>query len=161
MPFDAVRLLLSRSVIEREGVAPDDATRLAIVPSMLNAPLVTSVVVASAIGRRGAPPPAPPAPRAGGGDGDGGGDGGGDGDDTTVEVPAVVEKRLDEAVDVLIGRGLVPRIKIEAGDGDPQVVIRQDPEAGKRIEVGDAVTIIVPRAQTDSVTGARSVRTTK
>lgn len=123
MAFDATRFLLSRSLIEREGVATSDATRLAVLPSIIQMPLAQSVVLASAIGQREAPPPTTSvAP--------------------TVPVPDVVDVHVDSAVGQLEQRTLKPRF--EFTDLQSQVawtVEKTDPEPGVQAAPGSPVTV--------------------
>jgi hypothetical protein len=127
MAFDATRFLFSRALIEREGVATSDATRLAVLPSIVQMPLAQSVLLATSIGRREAPPS--PAVQATAG---------------LVKIPQVQGQRLDEAVSALEGKGLA--YAIERGEVDTAgawKVLSADPAPGTEVAAGSQVTLTV------------------
>lgn len=127
MAFDATRFLLSRSLIEREGVATSDATRLAVLPSIIQMPLAQSVVLASAIGQREAPPP--PAVQAAA---------------VLAKIPEIQGHRLDTAVSALEEKGLAYTIKRgEVDAAGAWKVLSADPAPGTEVAAGSQVTLTV------------------
>lgn len=131
MAFDATRFLFSRALIERQGVATSDATRLAVLPSIIKMPLVQSVVLATAIGQREAPPAstATAAPVE------------------TTTVPPVIGQGLAAAIGDLGDAGLeftVTPVAINPGNGGrPGQVTSCDPTAATTVPKGTQVILEV------------------
>ncbi|WP_082101524.1 PASTA domain-containing protein [Demequina rhizosphaerae] len=141
MPFDATRFVVSRSLIEREGVSQSDATRLAIVPSIVQMPLVQSVVLAQAIGRREAPTETPaPSPT-------------GTPQGQTL-VPKVVGETYADAVEQLKLARLQVEPEIAPESANTLEVSAQKPEEGVDAADGDRVTVTLssPKAEVPGVT---------
>ncbi|MCC6153253.1 MAG: PASTA domain-containing protein [Candidatus Hydrogenedentes bacterium] len=63
-----------------------------------------------------------------------------------IVVPDVVGKNLDRAENMLIANGLyLTRISFEMYDGTPNRVLEQKPKAGKSVEPGTGVALVVSR----------------
>jgi serine/threonine-protein kinase len=62
-----------------------------------------------------------------------------------VAVPMVIGQNVDDATALLESAGFEPKTEFEENDGDPNVVFAQDPQAGTKIDKGDAVTIRVSK----------------
>jgi hypothetical protein len=135
MPFDALRFLFGRTIIENQGVPTDQATRLAILPGIMGGPLAQSLIISTVVGRNNATP----APTVSLTPGTGGGP-------TTptggfVQLPDLRGAQFDEAAKVLTAKGLkASKAVVKDALGDE--VIDQDPKPGV-VAVGRTVTLFV------------------
>ncbi len=121
MAFNTMRFLLNRAVIRRQGVPEADTTRLALVPSLVEMPLATSLVVATVVGRNAAPPPAPPVEQ--------------------VVVPKVVGQTEASAKAVLEKSGL--EAGHEDAPGTKGQVVASRPKEGDLVDKGGTVVLVV------------------
>lgn len=121
--FPFLNFVLARAVIENQGVPPEDATRLAVLPAVLGGGLAQSMIFSVLIGRNNAPPaPTPP--------------------DTLTEVPKVIELAVDEATKRLNLLGLSSAQEYVTSDR-PGIVLAQEPDPGTFVPEGSRVNLRV------------------
>ncbi len=138
MAFTAYRFIIGRSIIENQGVSTDDATRLAVLPGLLETPLVSSVLVSTVVGRANAPVAAPeevtpPAP--------------------ATTVPNVVGLTVTDAETALqtalgvspeeISEVLVDNVMVTNITLTENAVVGQSPVAGAEFAPGSTITLFV------------------
>ena len=125
--MDLQRILVNRAVIEGQGVPREQATRLAIVPSVVDMPLTQSLVLAFAVGRKAAPAPAPAEPPH-----------------DIIKVPELVGDREEAARRKATGF----RIAIEGTpDGKGGKIVSQEPPAGTKAEPGSRLVLVIGAPQ--------------
>jgi hypothetical protein len=140
------RVIVNRAIIERQGVLPDDATRLALVPSIISVPFVQSVLIASAIGRNAAPVDVPDEEAAPVGVTPT------TTEPTPVKVPKLAGLDLKAALDALSAVGLQSR-HVGPSTG---VVIEQQPPAGATISSdGEVLIVLGPEASEAASSGGK------
>jgi PASTA domain len=136
MAFEFSRWFVGRAVIENAGVPRDTATRLALVPAIVEVPLAQSVLLSTAIGRSRAPAPAPvdtePGPEP-----------------SLVEVPDVSGQPFERAEAALKQAGLGAKKQEVRGTGDA-VVLKQEPAAQEFVPQGTVVTLFVRKISDDT-----------
>jgi PASTA domain len=129
MAFQPIQFFVGRGIIARQGVPQDEATRLALVPGLLELPLVSAVLLSTAIGRSRAPAAAAaePAPEA------------------FVKVPDVTTKGFDRAKSQLENVGLVAtkRDVVVDDKNEDGKVVHQDPKGGEVVSSGTIVMLDV------------------
>jgi serine/threonine-protein kinase len=90
----------------------------------------------------------------------------GSGSGAQVEVPNVVGRNVDEAVDLIEQLGLEARTETQESDAEPNSVFKQDPVGGENINKGETVTlsvskgpgaVVVPDVEGRSVDEARRI----
>lgn len=120
------RLLVNRALIERQGVVRDQATRLALVPTLVDVSLPQSVALAVVVGRNAAPPVPVKRPVP---------DRQSDGEvpaQEQAEVPALTGEEAERAKENARQRGF--RVAVEDDpEGPAGRVTEQDPPAGNLV----------------------------
>ncbi|MBF9132148.1 PASTA domain-containing protein, partial [Plantactinospora sp. S1510] len=73
---------------------------------------------------------------------------------TTVVMPPLVGLPEQEAVEILERFGLVPRLRFRGSDRPAGTVLQTDPPAGREVEPGDQVTLVIAEPRQDPPTTA-------